>query len=42
LTKGYFPAARSAMAFISLSLAAMIGATFSFLVTSGKLHPTEP
>ncbi|KAF6757571.1 hypothetical protein DFP72DRAFT_239057 [Ephemerocybe angulata] len=38
LTKGYFPAARSAMAFISLSLAALIGATFTFLVL-GKVGP---
>lgn len=42
LTKGYFPAARSAIAFISLSLASLVCATFAFLVTSNRVQQDSP
>ncbi|KAJ2920583.1 hypothetical protein H1R20_g2508, partial [Candolleomyces eurysporus] len=37
LVKGYFPAARSAIGFISFALAALVSVTFGFLVT-GKVN----
>ncbi|KAJ3517622.1 hypothetical protein NMY22_g13920 [Coprinellus aureogranulatus] len=40
LTKGYFPAARSAIAFISLSLAGLVCATFVFLYWTAFLSST--